>query len=34
MYSRVTNGLEGARLEAGRLVGKVMWSSRGDVTRK
>lgn len=33
MYSSVTNGLGGARLEAETLVRKVMWSSRGDVTR-
>lgn len=34
MYSSVTNGLKGASLEAGKLVMKLMWSSRGDVTRK
>lgn len=33
-YSSVEAGLEGARLEAGRLIREFLRSSRGDMSRK
>lgn len=30
MYGGVEEGLGGSRLQAGRLVRKLTWSSRGD----